>query len=275
MTALKQAAIFWVAAFMYVILLLCAISPGELVAQTPADVRDVRPATPGTAVDVPNPIKPVPAATISINEKLFNQLQILQQEVLELRGQVELQSHEIKKLKQQRLDDYLDLDRRIGEISPSSTESVDQTTRSVVSDTLKPPVPSASVSGKFEPGEDERVRYRKAIDQVLKQQDYQSAQMSFSDYLARYPKGYYTPNVYYWQGEIFLLQDETDKAVNAFTALIEQYPNHSKVYDAKYKLAKIYFRQGKKEEAKFLLEAVVQSSTDASRLAQSFLDSNY
>ena len=154
-------------------------------------------------------------------------------------------------------------------------ERVDQTTRSVVSDTLKPPVPSASVSGKFEPGEDERVRYRKAIDQVLKQQDYQSAQMSFSDYLARYPKGYYTPNVYYWQGEIFLLQDETDKAVNAFTALIEQYPNHSKVYDAKYKLAKIYFRQGKKEEAKFLLEDVVQSSTDASRLAQSFLDSNY
>lgn len=43
-------------------------------------------------------------------------MQLLQQEVLQLRGMVEEQAHELKRLKQQRLDDYLDLDRRLSKV---------------------------------------------------------------------------------------------------------------------------------------------------------------
>ena len=49
--------------------------------------------------------------------EMFYQMQLLQQEVLELRGLVEQQSFEIRQLKQQRLDDYLDLDRRLSQIA--------------------------------------------------------------------------------------------------------------------------------------------------------------
>ena len=275
------AAINLVAAFLY-------LSNAVNAQQQQAEVRDISPPAPGIAVDIPGDIRPISQPQPSINENFFSQLQILQQEVLELRGQVEQQANEIKKLKQQRLDDYLDLDRRMGEInqssprpsSPSSLSSPSNpSTRIIGGNEPSSPQPGITSSigdtPSLAPSEDEKERYRKAIDQVLKQQDYPAAQTGFNDYLSRYPKGYYTPNVYYWQGEIFLLQDKANEATTAFTALINQYPNHGKVPDAKYKLAKVYFQQGKKEEAKILLQAVVQSATDASRLAQSFLDSNY
>lgn len=52
-----------------------------------------------------------PAQAASGN--LMLQIQALQQEVMELRGIVEEQSHQIETLKQQSLDRYLELDRRI------------------------------------------------------------------------------------------------------------------------------------------------------------------
>jgi tol-pal system protein YbgF len=270
----KQAATTMVAASIYLVI----VTLSNLLHAQQAEVRDVRPAVPGMAVDIPGTIQPLTAPAPSVNEKLFSQLQILQQEVLELRGQVELQDHEIKKLKQQRLDDYLDLDRRIGEISQptdrtNQTENTASSVRSV--DPQSNSGVGVGIAPAIEPGEDEKERYNTAIDQVLKQRDYAAAQAGFNDYLTRYPQGYYTPNVYYWQGEIFLLQGRDGEATSAFNTLISQYPNHNKVPDAKYKLAKVYFNQGKKDEAKRLLESVVQSAVDASRLAQSFLDSHY
>ena len=270
MMARNWAAITLVAAFLYL--------SNAVNAQQQAEVRDVRPPAPGAAVDIPGGIQPISQPKSSINENFFSQLQILQQEVLELRGQVEQQTHEIKKLKQQRLDDYLDLDRRIGEINQSSPQLSGPSTGVIVNNDSGSPQSGANSVGDtlpLAPGEDEKERYRKAIDQVLKQQDYSAAQVGFNDYLSRYPQGYYAPNVYYWQGEIFLLQDKANEAATAFTTLINQYPNHTKAPDAKYKLARVYFQQGKKDEAKTLLQAVVQSATDSSRLAQSFLDSNY
>ncbi len=56
---------------------------------------------------------------------------------------------------------------------------------------------------------------------------------------------------------------------------MSQYSDHQKAPDAKYKLATIYFDQGKKAEAKKLLNEVVASDTDASRLAKSFLANQY
>jgi len=49
--------------------------------------------------------------------EFFYQMQLLQQEVQNLRGMVEQLTYEVQQLKQQRMDDYLDLDRRISELS--------------------------------------------------------------------------------------------------------------------------------------------------------------
>ncbi len=60
---------------------------------------------------------PPAAASAGSSAELFVQLQALQAEVRELRGLVEQQSYTIEQLSQRRMDDYLDLDRRIGQLN--------------------------------------------------------------------------------------------------------------------------------------------------------------
>ena len=72
---------------------------------------------PGT-LNAATPTTNIPAASPSAAAtNQAYQIQQLQQEVLELRGLLEEVSFELKRLKQQRLDDYLDLDKRLGELS--------------------------------------------------------------------------------------------------------------------------------------------------------------
>ncbi len=49
--------------------------------------------------------------------EIFYQMQQLQQQVQVLTGMVEEANYELKRLKQQQLDDYVDLDRRVSELS--------------------------------------------------------------------------------------------------------------------------------------------------------------
>lgn len=219
-----------------------------------------------------------------------HQIQQLQQEISELRGLVEEQAFQLKRLKQQRLDDYLDLDRRLVELSqskasgsnsasiPSNTTTAQSLTASSSNGSANTTVsglagslPATSVND----AEEGKTLYRKAIDQLLNKQDYRGAQDNFTQYLNTYPRGEYVPNVYYWQGQIYLTDSKKTEAEKVFSKLVGQYKDHQKTPDAKYKLATIYFDQGKKTEAKTLLNEVAASDTDASRLAKSFLANQY
>jgi tol-pal system protein YbgF len=222
----------------------------------------VRDSSPVTTANTPAP---------SVSSNLAYQVQQLQQEVLELRGLLEEQAFQLKRLKQQRLDDYLDLDKRVSELSNNSGQSGAPASSGTISNTGGTNIlPTASANS-----DAEKKLYRKGIDQLLSQQDYKGAQASFDEYLRKYPKGTYEPNVFYWQGQIFLSEGNSADAEKSFSTLLENYSNHQKAPDAKYKLAKIYFDQGKKTEAKALLEEVASSNTDVARLAKSFLSNQF
>jgi tol-pal system protein YbgF len=243
-------------------------SPQNVLGQ--ATVRD---STPVSAVEL-SPAQSAPPSNMAY------QVQQLQQEVLELRGLLEEQAFQLKRLKQQRLDDYLDLDKRISNLSGSgqSTLSSSDDKNSLTSSTDSSLVNSAStslVSSATDNSEAEKKLYREGIDKLLNQQDYQGAQTSFNEYLQKFPQGSYAPNVYYWQGQIYLSEGDKGLAEKSFTTLLDNYSSHQKATDAKYKLATIYFDQGKKAEAKILLEEVAASNTDVARLAKSFLTNQY
>ncbi|MGH1486366.1 MAG: YbgF trimerization domain-containing protein [Cellvibrionaceae bacterium] len=234
-----------------------------------ANVRESSPVTPGAVVASPalGPPPPVAEPASSSYNQAY-QIQQLQQEILELRGLVEEQGFELKRLKQQRLDDYLDLDKRIGELSSTASQGS-------ASNNKPGSLNSGSLTGTPDDSEAEKKLYREAIDQLLNKQDYKSAQESFNRYLVDYPQGSHAPNVYYWQGQIYLTEANASSAEKSFSTLIDTYPDHQKTPDAKYKLATIYFDQGKKAEAKVLLDDVAASNSDASRLAKSFLANQY
>jgi tol-pal system protein YbgF len=211
-----------------------------------------------------------PGATQSPSEnpgnmaaEMYYQLQLLQQEVLELRGMMEEQAHEIKRLKQQRMDDYLDLDRRINALSGSAAAErhVDIANLAPTLSTTNQSIAEAEV-------------YRAAYD-LLRQRQVDQAIVAFNDHLSRFPRGDYAGNSYYWLGEIYLLRNDFPQAREWFSRLLQDFPDDRKVPDAKFKLGRVHHLEGDSERAKALLEEVASGTSDASRLARQYLRENF
>jgi len=228
-----------------------------------AKVRESAP-----AVQTPTAQAQVVVPSLSPAEPTFDpsyQIQLLQDEIMTLRGLLEEQAFDIKRLKQQRLDDYLDLDKRITALESRKVAPPAPAVNSV----LPQVVPSADANA------EEKQLYNDAIDQLLDQQDYSAAKSTFEKYSSTYPEGIYAANVQYWLGQIFLTEGDNDSAEQAFARIIEAYPDHQKAPDAQFKLAKIYFDNGDKEKSRILLDALATGSTEAARFAQSFIEENF
>lgn len=199
----------------------------------------------------------------NVQAELFYQFQALQQEMQELRGLVEEQSHEIQQLKQQRMDDYLDLDRRIGELS-----------RGGVGGGLDAGGQSDRSSGDGADRASETEMYRDAYE-LLRDRDIDSSIESFNAYLEAYPKGNFAGNSHYWLGEIYLLKEDLGEAQRWFEKLLREFPEDRKRADAQYKLGRVYHEQGEGDKAQRLLEDVATGNSDAARLARQYLQENF
>lgn len=66
---------------------------------------------------------PVVAQEDNMASRMILELQQMREEVRELRGMVEAQAQEIENLKRRQRDQYLDLDRRVGQLRGGSTEA--------------------------------------------------------------------------------------------------------------------------------------------------------
>ncbi|WP_444883814.1 YbgF trimerization domain-containing protein [Microbulbifer sp. PSTR4-B] len=218
---------------------------------------------------------PSPKAKTNPQAEAYYQMQVLQQEVRELRGTVEELRHEIKRLKQQRTEDYMDLDRRIARLSgtePSAQPPVDTKGSggaSVGGGSSMPPKPKGPKDGKSE-----RDRYQASFG-LARNGDYGGASAEFKSLLQDFPNGQYAPNANYWLGEIALVQGNLEEARGWFVALLDGYPNSNKVWDGRYKLGTVYHQLGDQQKARNLLEQVAASDARASNLAKKYLQENF
>jgi len=220
------------------------------------------------------PARSAPPADAAIQAEVFNQLQMLQQEVLELRGLVEQQTFEIRQLKQQRLDDYLDLDRRVSQLANSASSRPAVPAAGGILDIPSTPTTNSDVSSDGGPA-DELAAYRTAIDLVLKQKDLDAGANALLRYVNDFPSGHYSANAYYWLGQIYLQKNDQEQSKRWFERMVEQYPNHQKTPEAKFKLARVYHAEGKTAEAKRLMQEFAKSDSTAASLARDFLQQNF
>ena len=197
--------------------------------------------------------------------ELYYQLQLLQQEVMELRGRVEEQGYQIRQLKEQSLERYLDLDNRLKEGGAAGA------------------VPDTQPGTGNQPPQElagEADAYRSAYSLVRSQQ-FSDAVSAFRQFLVDYPNGRYAPNAHYWLGELYLVvvPPDDESARREFNLLLEDYPDNSKVPDALYKLGKIYFDRGDRARARDYFDRVINefgdSGSSAVKLAQDFISNNY
>ena len=204
----------------------------------------------------------------------YYQMQVLQQEVQELRGAVEELRHEVKRLKQQRTDDYMDLDRRIARLSGEQPAARPDSGGEEGANGSAPAASGAANATAPEASGDERERYQASFG-MARDGDYAAASDAFKQLLNDYPNGKYAPNANYWLGEIALVQGNLEQAREWFTALLDGYPNSTKVWDGRYKLGTVYHQLGDDNRAKELLQQVAGSDARAAGLAKQYLQENF
>lgn len=206
----------------------------------------------------------------------YNQIQSLQQEISELRALVEEQGHQLSRLKQLQLDNYVDLDRRISLVSGNSAPS--SVTKESVSDVSIETPTSAAIADTApavaDTGLSEADEYKAAYD-LLRQRQVDQSLVAFKGYLKKYPSGEFSANSCYWLGEIFLLKNQLPQARDWFAKLLQDFPESNKVPDAKFKLGKVYHLMGDKKRAKPLLDDAAAGLGDSARLAKQYLSDNF
>ncbi|MEE4279838.1 MAG: tol-pal system protein YbgF [Halieaceae bacterium] len=236
----------------------------------------------GTAPAVPaTRTLPPPAAQTPAPDNvggLFNQVQQLQQEVMRLNGVVEQQAYELQQLKEQSLERYLDLDRRLASgTTTSAAPGVAASGGAAAAASGAPSLPAAATGAEARerPGEGEAYRSAYAL---VRGQEFDRAVTAFQAFLRDFPDGRYAPNAHYWLGELYLVIDPADPeaARQAFTLLLNEYPQDAKVPDALYKLGRVQYIKGNPQRAREYLERVMREYPDSSaaRLAGDFIDQN-
>lgn len=207
---------------------------------------------------------------------LFLQVQQLQQEVMRLNGKVEEQAHELRQLKEQSLQRYMDVDKRLSEGAAAAPAVGSAPAATAPAPALATPGAAGS-GGAEQPGE--KPAYDAAYALVVGRQFEQSV-AAFQQFLADFPEGRYAPNAYYWLGELYLVIEppQLENARQAFALLVNQYPEHPKTADALYKLGKVQFMKGNREKARDYLDLVIQQYASSNpavvKLARDFIADN-
>jgi len=212
-------------------------------------------------------------------EMLYQQ-ELMQQEVQELRGLVEQQAYEIKRMREEQRDRYLDLDRRITLLNqaPAKRTAADVPASVAVEEKVKTPptkVGKEPVAAPVDvaPVQENKVSEKEAYQaasSLLGNKQFAEARQAFKQLIKSYPNGKYTGNAYYWLGEVLVVELKQAQALKMFETLLEQYPNHRKTATAKFKLGRIYLQMGDKTQAKVLLQDVINQypGTSVAKLAE-------
>ncbi|WP_434569627.1 tol-pal system protein YbgF [Pseudomonas sp. Z1-14] len=215
------------------------------------------------------------SAPVSAQGELFNQLQQMQDQLSRQQGAIEVLQNEVSRMKQENLERYQDLDRRIGTgVAPAATPE-----NSPAGGDLNAPgaaagagasAPAAPAAG-GEPADPakEKLYYDAAFD-LIKAKDFDKASQAFGAFLRKYPNSQYSGNAQYWLGEVNLAKGDLQGAGQAFAKVSQLYPKHAKVPDSLYKLADVERRLGHTDKVKGILQQVVAQypGTSAAQLAQ-------
>lgn len=232
---------------------------------------------------------------------LLDQFTSLRGEMETLRGMVEEQANEIRRLQQDSLDRYTDLDTRLSFIfqemeapasaaatiaAPTAVPTAGSTAATTAATTaavqsqqnaqLTTQVPGISVGAPIQSGIlTEQQLYELALDSLLQEQQYQLSIDQFGQYLAQYPDGRFVTNAYYWQGQAYVNLSMFNEARAAFEIILTQYPDGRKIEDAMYSLGAVYHRLGDNTNARQMLQEVITRfpNTSAANLADIYLRS--
>lgn len=231
-----------------------------------------------------------------LDQSLLEQLQqidALQREIRQLRGEIEGLNNQIATLERRNQNILADTDARLGELeslvragtqaSPGedgdvldlTADGLDETalledgleedalggsagelvaSQGVfVSESQRPNAPVTAIRSNATQAE--KAAYTRAYD-LLARGRHLSAAAEFDDFLLEYPAGPYSFNAWYWKGEAMYAERRFDEAIANFREVTDQFPTSTKVPDAQLKIGFSLYEQGEFAAARQILESV-------------------
>jgi len=198
----------------------------------------------------------------------------LQDELRQLRGEVEELNYNLERLKQDQKQRYLDLDRRIVSLSTPPPVSDETQASSAVNQLVQTNGASAPVGGAtaaeqaiviqepYDP-EIEKAAYKAAFG-LIRERQYDASIEALLAFLTDFPQGLLVGNAHYWLGEVYMVQGDASLAAQSFEYVIREFPDHRKIPDALYKAGVAYQNVGDITKANQLLQRVLQEHPDSS-----------
>lgn len=206
--------------------------------------------------------KSAPATGASNNWETLSQIESLQREVQQLRGLIEEMHFRLEQVSKQQKEQYLDLDRRMGELKSAPAASAEAASSEAPADVQKEQFAS------------EEDAYRD-IQKLIREKKIAEADKALVAFLKRFPSGNLTANAHYWLGEVALSGKKPDlaKAKKHFQIVLDEYPAHTKLPVAMYKLATVQDELGDRAKARALLESVIKKfpGTPSANMAKKYL----
>ena len=207
---------------------------------------------------------------------MLNRLEQMQQDLQQMRGEIEQQTHRLEGIERRQREQYVDIDRRLQELetrSPGMVTPIPGTdTGSAVvtpppsqTTTSNTPPPAMAATGDTAEG---KAEYETALA-ILRDGRYADAALAFKQFLARHPGSSMADNASYWLGETYYVTRDFDQSLATFTGLVTNHPQSPKVSDSRLKIGYIHYEKKDWKAARAELEAVVSNypGTTAARLA--------
>jgi tol-pal system protein YbgF len=173
--------------------------------------------------------------------ELSQQIERVRQEVMQLRGQVEVLGNENQAAAKRARDMYLDLDTRLKRLEQPAAASA--------------PAPAAAADGK--PASDAESRAYEAAQSQRRIGNYPAAIAGFQAFLAQYPKSPLAHRAQYWIGDSQYNLRDFKGAIASQQKLIAGYADSASVPDALLNIASCQLELGDAAAARKTLDGVV------------------
>jgi tol-pal system protein YbgF len=192
---------------------------------------------------------------------LLQRQEALQEEIRQLRNQVDVQGNEIQRLQNRLRSVSEDLDRRIQGLERGG--AVEQ--KPAATGTSRAPAATSD-------GGDQKA-YEAAF-RLMKQGDYSRAAQSFRSFLVKYPASSLAGNAQYWIGESNYLVRNFKQGLEEFEKVLKDHPNSRKVPDAMLKIGYCHYELRDYAKAREVLSEIEirYPSTLVARSAKSRLN---
>jgi tol-pal system protein YbgF len=225
--------------------------------------------------------------------EMATRLDRLEQEVQQLRGQMEEQGHAVAELRQRQRDLYLDIDRRMSRLeregggvapqplsatpAPAPVPTAPAVAVAPAPASAPAPAPMAPVAAPAPApvatpaaaaaADRERDAYQQAFNQ-LRDLRYEQAITAFRAFLKEYPDGRYGHIAQYWIGEANYAQRNFKQAIADYRVLIQRYAKSPKLAEAMLKIGYSQYELGDKGEARKMLTELAKLYPDTTEAGQ-------